>query len=299
MALDLEISLLRTLVAIADAQNFRRAGTNLAITQSAVTLRVQKLEYIVGKPIVRRSRTGVELTEDGVALVAYARQILRLNDEALQRLSKTGAPEVVTVGFIEEFAHRFLPDFLNDMHRRYPRIRIDVIIDYSRNLRRLLDEDRIKLAVMKRTFAPESGEPLYRDPLVWVGATWLKLPRDRPVPLVISPEPCINRAVMIEALNAAGRRWMIASSSPTLSGVVAAVSAGLGVSAIDELTVQPSMRILGPEDDLPELPHSEITLLRRPDGGGQATERVANALRGFLASRADGTMSDALAAMTR
>lgn len=64
-ALDLE--LLRTLVFIAEEASFTKAGERVGRTQSAVTLQVQKLEALVGQPLLARSRGDpsvvVEVTE--------------------------------------------------------------------------------------------------------------------------------------------------------------------------------------------------------------------------------------------
>ena len=51
------------------------------------------------------------------------------------------------------------------------------------------------------------------------------------VPLVVFEPPCGFRDAAIEALNRAGRAWEIVFTSPSLSGLRAAVEAGLGFTA--------------------------------------------------------------------
>jgi DNA-binding transcriptional LysR family regulator len=284
MPLDLDASLLRTLTAVGDTKNFSRAATHLNITQSAVTLRIQKLEHLLRRTLVHRSRAGVALTEDGRVLVEYARKILELNDEAVEHTSTRNARESIAVGVIEEVERFFFEKFLTDFHKNYPRVRIDVVVDYSRNLKRLMDEDKIRLALLKSSWAEGHAEPLYSDRLVWVASkNPLPVTAERPIPLVVSPEPCVNRAVMVKALNEAGLPWRIVSSSPSLSGVMIAVKAGLGVSAIDLRSVQPSMRVLTVQDGFPQLPESHISMLRRPGRSDRILDCVTRELRGFFA----------------
>ena len=67
-----------------------------------------------------------------------------------------------------------------------------------------------------------------------------------------------------------------------MSGVVAAVKAGLGVSAIDLLSIQPSMRILTTLDGLPPLPDSHIGILRRPGRSDRLLDWVIDEVKGFV-----------------
>jgi DNA-binding transcriptional LysR family regulator len=162
-------------------------------------------------------------------------------------------------------------------------VRIDVVVDYSRNLKKLMDEDKIRLAIMKSAVAEGQATPLYSDRLVWVASQSVTIaPKIREIPLVVSPEPCINRAVMMKALDDARLPWRVVSSCPTLSGVVAAVKAGLGVSAIDLLSIQPSMRILTTLDGLPPLPDSHIGILRRPGRSDRLLDWVIDEVKGFV-----------------
>lgn len=282
---DLNITLLRTLVAIGDTSSFSRAADQVNITQSAVSLRIQKLEHLVGKPLIHRARSGVSLTEDGRLLVGYARRMLELNDQAIEHVATRRSRQTIAVGVIEEFQRFLLMDFLTDYHRDFPRVRVDVVVDYTRNLKRLLDEDRITLAILKHDAADPHATVLYRDPLVWVASVALRIDTSRPVPLVVSPEPCVNRAVMEAALDSAGMSWRIVSSSPTLTGVITAVQAGMGVSAIDLRSVTQPMQVLTEADGFPPLPESRIALIRRVVVADRLLDGLVDRIVRFVSQR--------------
>lgn len=90
---------LRTFVAIVDSMSFSRAGEALGRTQSAVSLRLRKLEESLGVSLlVRRQGRVIELTPAGSRLLAYARNIIGLNDAALRELSERDAPPRIRLG---------------------------------------------------------------------------------------------------------------------------------------------------------------------------------------------------------
>jgi DNA-binding transcriptional LysR family regulator len=286
MSLSLDTNLLRTLTAVADTNNFGRAATQLSITQSAVTLRIQKLEHLVKRALVHRSRTGVALTDDGRVLIHYARLILELNDEAIEHVTTRNSRESIAMGVIEEFERFYLEGFLTEFHNSHPRVRIDVVVDYSRNLKKMIDDDKICVAIMKGDFSGDQMIPIYSDQLVWVASQNSVFAAKTPsIPLVVSPEPCINRKVMIETLDAAQLPWRVASSCPNLSGVISAVNAGLGVSAIDLRSVQTSMRVLTALDGFPPLPLSHVGILRRPGRSNRLLDWVVDEIKSFVTSK--------------
>src|ERR1700739_4960769 len=95
----LDLDLLRTLIAIAEERGFTRAGERVGRTQSAVSRQVQRLEAVVGRTLVARSKGGgVELTAHGTALVERGRALLALNDDILKAVQARPAHAAVRLG---------------------------------------------------------------------------------------------------------------------------------------------------------------------------------------------------------
>ena len=76
MQRDLEIDLLRAIVAVAKLRNFTHAARAIGRTQSAVCLQIKRLEGIVGKSLFDRDRQTVRITRAGEALIVDANRIL-------------------------------------------------------------------------------------------------------------------------------------------------------------------------------------------------------------------------------
>jgi DNA-binding transcriptional LysR family regulator len=85
---------------------------------------------------------------------------------------------------------------------------------------------------------------------------------------VLSSQPCNWRAPVLAALDAAGRRWRVVFESTGVSGVQAAVRAGLGVAALLPEAVGTGMTARGSAEGLPALPTVELGLMRRPGSEG-------------------------------
>ncbi len=82
----MENELLRTLIALADTGSFTKAAERVERPQSAVSMQINKLETIAGMALFDRRARGVNLTSDGEALVARAKRLMSLLDQASNAL---------------------------------------------------------------------------------------------------------------------------------------------------------------------------------------------------------------------
>ena len=103
----LDISPLRSLVAVADHGGFQRAAEGRHLSQAGVSQHVRRLEAATGLRLVERHGRGSRFTPDGERLLASARRILAAHDDALRDLA--GAHLEVTIGSTEHAAARLLP----------------------------------------------------------------------------------------------------------------------------------------------------------------------------------------------
>lgn len=113
--------------------------------------------------------------------------------------------------------------------------------------------------------------------MVWIGAEGLRVDPERPVPLIVFPPPGITRARALEVLEREGRTWRIACTSGSLSGLIAAARAGLGVMAHTRGLIPPGLVRVG---GLPELGPVEFALLRGPRASAAAEALAAAVLSG-------------------
>ncbi|WP_051340655.1 LysR substrate-binding domain-containing protein [Azospirillum halopraeferens] len=280
---ELDLTLLRTFVSVVETGGFTRAGERVHRTQSTISQQVRRLEEALGVTLLERGTRSVALTDEGERLLAYARRLLTLNDEARAALA-TGreAVEVVRVGVPEDYAVDRLPAVLSAFARRNRRYRLDVRCDISVRLRHGFETGELDVALLKQEPGRPGATAVWREPLCWAAGAGHEVHRDDPLPLVLFPLGCVYRHRAVHELDAAGRRWRVAYSSPNLSGVQAAVLAGLGVGVLARSSLPAGARVLGPADGLPALPDTELALLAAP-GAGDGARLVAELLSGSLA----------------
>jgi len=275
--INLDIDLLRTFVTIAEAHNFTRAAERLGRTQSAISLQMRRLEEALERKLLERGPRMVKPTAEGEVLLAYARHILRVNDEAVSRLMEPDLHGVVRLGTPEDFATIHLPEVLASFARAYPRVALEVSCDLTLNLLDRFQAGEFDLILIKREpQGPFGGIKVWREPLVWAALDRSLLATNDVIPLIVAPHPCVYRKRAISALDEVRKRWRIAYTSTSLAGSHAAVRAGLGVTVLPKDMVPQGFQVLGPNDGLPELHDTEIAMKIAPGMPSKPTERLAD-----------------------
>lgn len=263
---NLDVDLLRTFVTIANSGNFTRAAEKLLRQQSTISLQIKRLEEALGHRLLDRSPRAVSLTPEGEAVLSYAQRILDLNDEVVSLTHEPLMQGVVRLGTPEDFATHHLPDILARFVQAYPSVALEVTCDLTLNLLDGFRSDNFDLVLVKRERASgTSGTRVWREPLVWVSGQHDYLTGDGPLPLVVSPEPCVYRKRATHALDKVRKRWRIAYTCASLAGTLAAVRAGLGIAVLPKEMVPHGLHVIDGAP-LPDLKDSEIALLgtKRP-----------------------------------
>ena len=267
---DVDTALLRTFHVLAMTGSFTRTAERVGRTQSAVSQQIQKLEDIVGRPLLVRSRRHVGLTTAGELLLGYARQVLDLLDQAFGKMASPGMLGDVRFGSPEDFATFFLPDILARFIHRHPSVRLRTNCELTLRLIEGFQRGEYDLVVIKQEPGRSypGSRPIMREKLVWVGAGGDPAAGavvDGGARLVLSPEPCVYRKRALESLDQAGVPWTLVYTSPSLAGAAAAVRARLGVTVLPRNMIPPGLLPVDGDHRLPDLEETEIGLLSRAD----------------------------------
>lgn len=285
MPQDLEIDLLRTFVAVADHKNFTRAATALGRTQSAISMRLKRLEEIVTYRVFERTKNSVTITAEGETLLFYANRILQLNDEALCQLTKPEAEGLVRIGAPDDYATYLLPKALSSFSKTHPLVRLEVICDNGSDLLRLLKRGKLDLVLATHLPNNVSGEIVRKEQLHWVASPGFFYEPSEPLPLVLFPQGCVCRDVALRALEDEGRTWRLAYSTRSIALIHTAVASGSGVTVMEASTIPGDLDILDGEAGFPALGDVVISLHRGPGAGAAATAlasaHIARELRAF------------------
>jgi DNA-binding transcriptional LysR family regulator len=245
---------------------------------------LKKLEEQTGTPVLRKSGRGMVLTEAGETMLAYARRLLDLNDEAAAALHGAELEGWVRLGLQEDFGESLLADVLGRFARAHPRVRVEVRIARNVELLERVSSGRLDLALAwEAGVTTPHAERLGQVPMRWIAAAGQTLPwsreDDEPLPLVMLEAPCLMRSAATAALDRANIPWRIAFTSASLAGIWAAVGAGLGVSLRTSFGLPASVRALSPQDSfLPPLGSLGLCLHRVDAEPSPAVARLADIL---------------------
>jgi len=281
MSRSLDLDLLRTLVAVAETGSFSNAALRVGRSQSAVSMQIQKLESILGKELLVRGGRMVVPNRAGSDLLAYARRLLKLSDEALASLTRPEVTGTVRLGVPEDYAASLLPGSLERFGREFPRVTVELACEPTYELAEAIANNSLDIAVVTR-FADQPIEVLRKEPMVWVASPIHTVWENKPLPVALF-QACAARTNILKALAEAERTYHCTYSSASLTGMVTIVQAGLAVAGLALCSVPPSLTIIGEKEGLPPLHDLEIGILRSPTGENAAVAHLYDALRRDLA----------------
>lgn len=256
--------LLTTFLAVEQTGSFTRAAARLGIQQPTVSQHIRRLEQQVGRTLVQRDTHSVSLTADGEAMTGFARNILAACEQASAYFSGSRPRGRLRIGFPDDLALTRLPQILRDFRREHPLVDFALTVDQSGLLHQRLEDHKLDVFIGARPSGEQRGQLVKRDRLVWVGTPSTKLDLSRPLPLVVYPSPSISRTEIRRVLNRSHLPFRTACVCTGVNSLIAAVSAGIGISAMAASLVPAQLTPLGPGHRLPELCTVDLVLQTNP-----------------------------------
>lgn len=275
---------LRTFVTVADTLSFTRSAELLGLSQPTVSQHVRKLELAAGRTLIARDTRNVQLTDNGDALLGFARTILAAHDQASNYFTGSAMRGRLRFGSADDLALTQLPQILRDFRQLYPRINLELTIGQSGALARRLRAGQLDLIFIKSETNDPLGRLVRRDRMVWVGHKSTTLDAVSPVPLISYQPPSLSRTLAISALEAAGRTWRITCTTREVNGVLAAVRAGIGIAVFPQSLIPADLVQVPSSFALPELGDIHFTLLDNPASPREPVEALASAILGAPAA---------------
>ena len=239
------LDLLRTYVAICRQGSLSRVAAQTGRTQSALSMQMRRLESLLERHLFQRTGRGVVPTAEGEIFLGYATRILALSDEAVARLRHTEIKGGVRIGLAEEVSAAVLPSMIGRLHRAYPEIRLDVVVDDSSSLARLWREDELDIVIGTTAAVVTDALVAWNVELQWVCALDYVPDPDRPLEIITFVSPCLWRRRMLDALVAVGREHKVTFSTQSVTALQAAIENGLGVALLPPESIRAnSMRVV-------------------------------------------------------
>lgn len=254
MPVNLPTELLRSFVAIVETGSMQQATARVFVTQSALSLQMRRLEELIRQPLFNRQGRTLALTPAGESLLKTARDILALNDRILVELQGQALSGSVRVGLNQDFAELFLPGVLREFTITHSEIQTQVRVGGSQELLELLSAGQLDTVLCVRP--PDDPHQIQIVQSSWYG--YEHLLEQEVLPLALLEPPCLFRKGALAALEATGRPFRIVVETASLSGLRAAVHAGLAITCRGPLFSGSTSPL--PENSLPALPKISYAL---------------------------------------
>lgn len=236
----MELTALRTFVAVVEAGGILAATRQLNTVQSNVTGRIRKLEDEVGSELFVRKGRGLELAPAGRVLLEHARRMLQLERQTLAAVREVGeCSGELRIGAMETFAALHLPQGLKAVRSAHPRVELRVYTEPTALLvDKVLDHKLDCAFVAGPVVHPElEFSEVVTEELVQVHAAGCDPVR---LPLILFREGCAYRTRALAWQRSIGHATADVMEFGTLDGILGCVSVGLGWTLMPRRIVEQS-----------------------------------------------------------
>jgi DNA-binding transcriptional LysR family regulator len=255
----LDVEAVQAFVLVADLTSFTRAAEAMGSTQSAVSLKIKRLESGLGRRLFERTPRLVRLSAEGTAFLASARNLVAAHQSAIGSFAVERRRLVV--GISHHIVGADLAQVLKRMNATDPGLVMELRIDTSRAMLEAYDSGALDAAiVLRHDSRRRDGELLLEEDFGWMAAPDFNHQPGEPLRLATQADPCSVRAMAIGALDAAGIPWTEVFVGGGVATIGAAISAGLAIAALVRRVAPAGSVDLGPRLGLPKLPAGQVML---------------------------------------
>lgn len=240
----MELTEIRTFVAVGESGSVSRAAEILRVSQPAVTRRIQRLEMALGILLLDRHARPPALTRSGKQLLEPCRIVLKAVDDV--RAAAAPAPGLTgefRLGIVSSLADLALPKLTNQLRRAFPRLTVRFSIAWTEAL---LEETRKGTLDTAIVYLPPDASPPARVTGQRITTISLRFvaPRTRRLgPIVdvadiskerwvLNPRGCAFRAAVTQMLDEVGAPLNLAVEVQGVNRQLTLVARGVGLGCM-------------------------------------------------------------------
>jgi DNA-binding transcriptional LysR family regulator len=263
---NLDMDLLRAFVRVAETGSFTQAGQMIGASQSAVSLRIKKLEERLGDSLLSRSPRSVRLTSFGARFLTDARNLIDFHDRVALRVSNAETRKRLHFGISDHAAGGSLPAIISELTQSLPEYQLNVSVGLSDELFRDFKAGLFDAVMIRSEDVEIPAQTAFEEDLVWTASPNFSWSTERMFPLVALSGSCAVRKLATAKLKEIGVGWEDVFIGAGVSAVQAAVEAGLGIACLDRRNIPEGCRDVGNLYQLPDLPKTRMALFNRTNG---------------------------------
>lgn len=283
----LDLDAVAAFVLVAELSSFTLAAEALDATQSAISLRIRRLEEGLGRRLLERTPRRVRLSAEGEAFLPSARALLEAHRRAVDAFA---APRRrLVIGISHHIVGAELPLILRHMKSHMRDVTLELRVATSRDIFDAFERGGVDAAIVVRHDNRRlDGDVLFSEPFGWMASTDFVRPAGEPLPMALQAEPCSVRQMAVETLGRAGIAWYEAFVGGGVMTTGAACAAGLAVAVLARRVAPVGTIDVGASLGLPALPSRDVVLHTAANDAParQALKMLTAALRATAAPAA-------------
>lgn len=255
----LDVSAVKAFVLTAELQSFTRAADMLGTTQSAISLKLGRLEAQLGRRLLERTPRSVRLSTEGLAFLDAARELVATHDRAAKSFETQ--PRRLVVGISHLIVGSELPALLRQMRHHDPGLQLEMRVAGTREIMQAYEQGEVEAAlVLRPDDRRKQGRVVFSQSFSWFAAADWRLQRGQPLPLATQGESCRIRNAAVGALDRAGIVWTEVFVGKGAAVVGAAAAAGLAVAPLARQTAPANTIDVSSQRPLPAIPAQDVLL---------------------------------------
>lgn len=258
----LDMPCLRTFMAVAQYGTITAAAEIVALSQSAASLQLQRLEEAIGTPLFHRQARGTTLTPAGQRLHDYAAKLLETNRQAVRAVRNAAIRDEITVGAAEGVVYPEMPRALREFKALSPRP-VRVVTAQCDRLRLQFERAELDILLTTDSLTVDGELAIGQRRLTWIAAQGSARHLERPLPL-LSVQGCVMARLATDALRRAQIPFQRIAEHADLREIEVSVAADNGLSVMAEGPMNAAFSLVPAGIDLPDLPDLQINLKFTP-----------------------------------
>ena len=259
-AAKLDSESLRTFLAVAESGSFSNAARLIHRSQSAVSLQIKQLESVLGQLVFERRARGARLTSAGEKLRPVAQRVVGMLDQTLDDLRTEPLRGSLRIGIPDEYGDSLLAGVIARFAREHPLVELEVRCSFSTEFPQAVVRGELDLAVHAVETRQAGMQLLKRQPTSWATSRYHDVHQRDPLPVALFDRACWWRDSALQSLERAGRKYRVVFTSESVTGIAAAISAGVAVGVVGSDSTLSHLRLLTARDGFPPLPASQLVL---------------------------------------
>lgn len=257
----LNIEFLHAFAKIAQNKEVKKTAEELFKSPSTISMQIKKLEKQLNCDLFKRTTNGLELTESGLKILPYAKNMLELNNKIYLVLDEDQLQGILKIGLPTDYTSMFLESYMPKLKKKLPKVKFEIFCSRSRILRKRIANNSLDFAFVAGERNNNDEMTLWTENLQWVCGKNFILEHYKTLPIAVFSDDCLVRDLTIQSIKNSKLKFKEVISSPVLDNIAICIKNNYAISLLPEFYLNNNDFNLIPNDVIPTNETLSINLI--------------------------------------